>query len=106
MKMTDYKITLADFPEKYFQHFGMLRRPLPDLGFKDLLELYDVMPDPHDVQDVQDEEEENERVAQNGGVEDNEHGKAAFERLGLIPVKPFASLPRGVRKVVGYVKKN
>ena len=138
--MPDYEITLANFPEKYFQHFGRLRRPLSDLGFRDLLEWFEAMPDtvgvigsegcpvqlktelmvlsnvelpmmqndtpdPEDVADVEDEEEENETDAEKGGGEDNENVKGAFERLGLMPVKPLGSLSRGVTKIVGLFTK-
>ena len=76
VSMPDYKINIDHFPEKYFQHFGRLRRPLPDLGFKDLLENFSAMPAKAEDKD-------------NAGAEDDERVKESFERLGLNPIKHY-----------------
>ena len=45
MNMPDYKITLKNFEEKYYQHFGRLCRPPSDFGFNDMHDLFEAMPD-------------------------------------------------------------
>lgn len=76
VSVPDYKINIDRFPQKYFQHFWRLRRPLPDLGFKDLVKNFKAMP-----AKMEDKE--------NAGAEEDERVRESFERLGLNPIKHY-----------------